>query len=117
LFKKVFYNDSKENFDKADINFDQYQNCMIKVIVQEKNDLFKFDKFIEQIENSNPIDLQIVEDHLNLNLEDDNDIINEAESTIDIFKKYIETLEDKTLNKEKLESMIVQLHNEALAVE
>jgi hypothetical protein len=48
--------------------------------------MFWIDKFIENIESENPLDIQIVEDHLNLNLEEDSDIVNEAESTIDIFK-------------------------------
>jgi hypothetical protein len=69
--------------------------------------MFWFDKFIENIESENPLDIQIVEDHLNLNLEEDSDIVNEAESTIDIFKKYISGFDEKTVNKEKLEKKIV----------
>jgi small nuclear ribonucleoprotein (snRNP)-like protein len=58
-----------------------------------------------------------VEDHLNLGLEDADEIINEAESTIDIFKKYIRTTESKGINKDKLEQKIVELYNEALTLE
>jgi DNA repair exonuclease SbcCD nuclease subunit len=117
MFKKIWYNDADATFLNSDIDYAQYKNCMLKVIIQEKTNLFWFDKFIENIESENPLDIQIVEDHLNLNLEEDSDIVNEAESTIDIFKKYISGFDEKTVNKEKLEKKIVELYNEALAVE
>ena len=60
-----------------------------QLIIQNKTNPFWFDKFIENIEQQNPVEIQIVEDHLNLNLEEDSDIVDEAESTVDIFKKYI----------------------------
>jgi DNA repair exonuclease SbcCD nuclease subunit len=117
MFKKVWYNDTSEEFLNTEIDYAQYKNCMLKVIVQEKTNLLWFDKFIENIESETPIDIQVVEDHLNLNLEEDSDIVNEAESTIDIFKKYINGFDEKTVNKEKLEKKIVELYNEALTIE
>ena len=117
MFKKVWYNDADATFLNSEIDYAQYKNCMLKVIIQEKTNLFWFDKFIENIESENPLDIQIVEDHLNLNLEEDSDIVNEAESTIDIFKKYISGFDEKTVNKEKLEKKIVELYNEALTIE
>jgi predicted phosphodiesterase len=90
MFKKVWYNDVDENFLNADVDYSSFKNTLLKVIVTNKTNPYWFDKFIENIESENPIDIQIVEDHLNLDLEDDMDIINEAESTLDIFKKYID---------------------------
>ena len=86
------------------------------VIIQEKNNPYWFDKFIENVEKMNPIDIQIVEDHMNLNLEEDQDIVDEAESTIEIFKKYITNTESKGIDKIKLEKKIVDLYNEALTI-
>jgi hypothetical protein len=54
---------------------------------------------------------------LNLALEDDKDIVDEAESTLDIFKKYIDGFEIKNIDKKKLENKIVELYNEALTLE
>ena len=76
-----------------------------------------FDRFVDRIEKANPIEIQIVEDHLNLGMEDDEDIVNEAESTIDIFKKYIETSESKGVDKKKIENTILELYHEALSLE
>jgi len=117
MFEKIWYNDTDSDFLNADVDYSKYKGKIVKVIVQNKTNLYWFDKFIENLESENLLDLQIVEDHLNLNLEDDNDIVNEAESTINIFKKYIEGIDTKTVNKEKLEKKIIDLYNEALAVE
>ena len=116
MFKKVWYNDADPNFLNMNVDYTQFQNTMLKVIVSNNNNPVWFDKFISNIEQENPVDIQIVEDHLNLNLEEDTDIVNEAESTIDIFKKYISGFDEK-VNKVKLENKIVEIYNEALSIE
>ena len=117
MFKKIWYNDVDSTFLSSEIDYSQYKNCMLKVIIQEKTNLFWFEKFIENLEAESPLDIQIVEDHLNLDLSEDSDIVNEAESTIDIFKHYINGFDEKTINKVKLENKIVELYNEALSIE
>lgn len=116
MFKKVWYNDAESSFDQVLTDFNQYTGSMVKVIVTNKTNHFWFDKFIENLEAANPLDIQIVEDHLNLNLEDDTDIVNEAESTLDIFKKYIDAYEVKNLDKDKLSKKITELYNEAISI-
>jgi hypothetical protein len=76
-----------------------------------------FDKFINNLESQGLIDMQIVDDHLNLSLETDDDIINEAESTINIFKNYISSMEVKNLDKVRLEKTISELYSEALNIQ
>jgi DNA repair exonuclease SbcCD nuclease subunit len=117
MFKKVWYNDADENFLSNPVDYSQFKGIILKVIVTEKSNPIWFDKFIENIESENPIEIQIVEDHLNLMLEDDDDIINEAESTLDIFKKYIETYDLKNISKDKLQKRISDLYSEALTLE
>jgi DNA repair exonuclease SbcCD nuclease subunit len=116
MFHKIWYNDSDKKFLSTEIDYSEFKGKIIKVIIQEKNNPYWFDKFVENIEKQNPVDIQIVEDHLNLGLEEDQDIVNEAESTIDIFKKYIENTDAKGINKLKLEQKIVDLYHEALTV-
>lgn len=116
MFKKIWYNDTEDSFLQKKIDYKQYAGSLIKVIVTNKTNHYWFDKFIENLEEENPIDIQIVEDHLNLNLEDDQEIVNEAESTLDIFKKYIDAYEVKNLDKNKLSSKITELYNEALSI-
>lgn len=116
MFHKIWYNDGDKKFLSTEIDYSEFKGKIIKVIIQEKNNPYWFDKFVENIEKQNPVDIQIVEDHLNLGLEEDQDIVNEAESTIDIFKKYIENTDAKGINKLKLEQKIVDLYHEALTI-
>ena len=117
MFHKFWYNDGDPTFVDSDVDYTQFANKIIKIIITEKNNPYWFEKFIGNIEKQNPVDIQIVEDHLNLNLEEDQEIIDEAESTIDIFKKYITGAEVRGVDKIKLENKIVELYNEALTVE
>lgn len=117
MFKKVWYNDTDTTFLTKEIDYSQYKNSILKVIVTNKNNLFWFDKFIENIENENPIEIQIVEDHLNLALEDDDDIVNEAEDTLTIFRKHIDQLSINNDSKQRLEKVINNLYTEALTIE
>ena len=117
MFAKVWYDDTPEGTKNAGVDIDLLKGMNVKVIVTNKTDPYRFDKFIEQIEKVGVLEMQIVEDHLNLAIETDENIIDEAESTINIFKKYIDQVNSPSLNKEKLEQTIVELYNEALAVE
>ena len=47
-------------------------------------------------------------------LENTEDIVNEAESTVDIFKKYIDQI-SLSVNKSKLESVMIDLYNQAMS--
>lgn len=116
MFKKVWYNDVDDAFLQKKVDYSQFRGAVVKVIVTNKTNHFWFDKFIENIEGENPIDMQIVEDHLHLDLEDDEDIVNEAESTLDIFKKYIDGYELKNIDKDKLTKKIFELYNEAIGI-
>jgi DNA repair exonuclease SbcCD nuclease subunit len=118
MFSKVWYNDSEKAFTEImDHAFEECKGKVVKLIVTNKTNPYWFDKFVEEIEKNEPLNLQIVEDNLNLYLENDDDIVNEAESTLDIFKNYIETFNVNDLNKTKLENTIVELYNEALVRE
>jgi hypothetical protein len=116
MFKKIKYNDVAFSYTAQD-DLSEYAGCIVKVIVQEKSNPYLFDQFIDSLEKFNPHDIQIVEDHLNLGLEDDQDIIDEAESTLEIFKRFISGLEYKNVDKVSLERTIIDLYQEALSVE
>ena len=57
-----------------------------------------------------------MDDDLNLDLDDDADIIDEAEDTMTILDGYIEGLDLKH-NKKELKNLMHGLYSEALAVE
>jgi DNA repair exonuclease SbcCD nuclease subunit len=118
MFSKAWYDDSVKTMEQImDYDFSIHKGTYTKLVVTNKTNPFWFDKFCEQIEKVGVLSLQIVDDHLNLNLESDSDIVDEAESTLDIFKKHINLVNTPNLNREKLELVITDLYNQALAVE
>lgn len=117
MFHKIWYDDSSATMDEILAqDFNVYKDTIVKVIIKNKVNPVWFDMFIEKIEKAGVIDLQVVEDHLNLNLEDDSDIVNEAEDTLTILNKYVSQLELKA-DKTRLENLLRSLYNEALSME
>jgi DNA repair exonuclease SbcCD nuclease subunit len=117
MFSKLWYDDMTPGKEPEGYDLSAVKGMNVKVIVTNKTDPYRFDKFIEQIEKVGVLEMQIVEDHLNLATEDDTDIVNEAESTINIFKKYIDQVNSANLDKVRLEKTIVELYQEALSLE
>lgn len=116
MFHKVHYDDQEKSMEQVvNQDFSELEGTYVKVIVAEKTNPYWFDMFIEKLEKAGPIHVQVVEDHLNLDLASDDDIVNEAEDTLTILNKYIEAL-DVTVSKGKLESTIKDLYSEALSV-
>lgn len=117
MFHKVHYNDASNDMESLlDIDTDQLTGTMVKVIVHEKNNPYWFDMFIDKIEKAGVIDLQVVEDNLNLQLEDDDDIVSEAEDTLTILRKYTDQFSGR-VEKTKLDNFLSTLYEEALSVE
>lgn len=116
MFHKVKYDDVEmRNEDIVAMECPELAGGIVKVIVKNKTNPFFFDLFIDKIEKAGVVDLQVVEDHLNLDLQDDEDIIDEAEDTLTILTKYIDQLED--VDKVGLEQLIRNLYNEALVAQ
>lgn len=111
VFEKIFYNDDVD----LEQDFSVYKDKFIKVIIQNKDKPYTFDRFIDLLNKSNPADVQVVEDHLNLNLTEDNEIVDEAEDTLTIFRKYITNV-DSPVDKSALVRVLTEVHQEALSL-
>ena len=68
------------------------------------------------LKQAGTVDIQVVEDHLNLNLEDDSEIVNEAEDTLTILRKVVDGIE-ANVPKKDLDLFLTNLYNEAMHVE
>lgn len=118
MFQKWFYDDTKwDTFERInEFNFDSAQGSYVKVIVKNKNNPFWFDTYIDRLEKAGALDIQVVEDNLNLQLEDDTDIVNEAEDTLTILTKVVDQW-DTPVDKKRLDNFLRTLYTEALQVE
>jgi len=116
MFHKVFYDDTNETLmtiKKKD--FSHLTDTFVKVIVVSKSEPYWFDMFVEEISKQNPADLKVVEDHGNLDILDEDDLATEAEDTLTILTKHIESMEIKG-DKKKLEYLMRSLYTESLDI-
>ena len=118
LFHKVWYDDT--DLDMAGLleqtkNFDDYNGKSVKVIIKTKDNPTLFDMFIEKLEKVDPLNIQVVQDHLHLDMEDDEDIIDEAEDTLTILNTYVDNLEIKN-DRVDLQQLLRSLYDEALSI-
>jgi DNA repair exonuclease SbcCD nuclease subunit len=118
MFGKFWYDDATIGKEPEGYDLSQWKNQIVKVIVTNRNDPYRFDSFIKKFEKyASPLEIQIVEDHLNLALDDDKELIDEAQSTLSIFKQHIDKIDIKNIDKVKLEDTITELYREALSAE
>ena len=87
----------------------------MKVIVKEKTNPYWFDLVIDKIEKIGVADLQVVEDHMHQDTIQDDDIVDQAEDTMTILKKYVEGMQ--VSDKKRVDNIITSLYNEALSIQ
>ena len=117
MFHKIVYDDTNKTLTELVTgDYSQYKNTYVKVIVKNKTNAYWFDLFIDKLEKAEVLNIQVVDDNLNLNLEADEEIVNEAEDTLTILKKYVSGLEIDA-NKNELDTLMRTLYEEALQIE
>lgn len=117
MFHKIHYDDDSTTMEQVlSIDFDQYKGTIVKVIVRNKTNPHWFDMFIDKLEKAGVLDMQVVEDHFHLDLEADDDIVNEAEDTLTILNKYVDSMQIQG-DRQRLDNLIRTLYHEALNVE
>ena len=115
IFEKIYYDDTQENYDTHDVN--QYKNKYIKLVVVNKNDLYKFDKFTDRLFKADCHEVKIIEDFTDLDANTvSDDIVENSQDTMTLLGKYIDDL-DVNLDKTKLKSDISKLYHEAQDLE
>jgi hypothetical protein len=117
MFEKFFYDDVTAGHEPEGYDLSYYAGRHVKVIIKNKIDPYRFDMFIGQLEKRGVHDLQVVEDHLNLHLEEDADIINEAEDTMTILRKYLTSMSANTDVKNRVEKIVTDLYTKAQTIE
>jgi len=116
MYHKVFYDDTNETLMSIKKKeFNELTNTFVKVIVVNKTEPYWFDVFIEGITLASPADLKVVEDHSNLDVLDADDLVEEAEDTLTILTKHIDSLNIDG-DKKKLDVLMRSLYTESLDI-
>ncbi len=115
IFEKIYYDDTKENYDTHNVN--QYRNKYVKLVVVNKNDLYKIDKFTDKLFKADCHEVKIIEDFTDLDANTvSDDIVENTQDTMTLLGKYIDDL-DVNLDKSKLKGDVSKLYHEAQDLE
>jgi len=110
IFHKIIYTD---DIDVSTFDYDECKHKIIKIIVEEKNDVFKFDKFCEKLHKQSPFAVDIIEKHL---YQTDSDINTDVfdKDTLTILLEAVDEEAGMEIKDQKiLKGMIMDIHKEA----
>lgn len=117
MFHKIMYDDGKSTFeDWKQYDFNKLKECYVKVVVLNKQNPYLFDHVIDNLYKAGVSDLSIVEDFSDALIDDDQEIVDQAEDTITILSKYIDNLA-LDVESEKLKNLMRELYVEAINTE
>jgi len=117
MFHKVHYDDLDMSLNEIlDVDFEQYRSTIVKIIVRNKTNPHWFDMYVDKLEKAGVLDMQVVEDHFHLDLEADDDIVNEAEDTLTILNKYVDSMQIQG-DRQRLDNLMRTLYHDALTLE
>jgi len=110
LFERYEYDDTVEDPDGVDTSFvaDKY----VKIVVINKTDFYKFDKFINRVYLRNPLEVKIIENFSEFSDGQVDENIN-LEDTSSVLSDYIDSVETD-VDKDKVKNFMKALYTEAL---
>jgi len=108
MFRKFYYDDSEETFESiTEKDYSEYENTYVKVVIQKKTNPFWFDTVLDKLYTANVANLVVVENFSDLEFMEDDEIIDEAQDTLTILSKYVESLNVE--NKTELNSLMTDI--------
>jgi DNA repair exonuclease SbcCD nuclease subunit len=117
MFHKINYDDATTDFAYWQAyDYSTLKDCYVKIVVLNKQNPYLFDNVLDNLYKAGVGDIAIVEDFTDTIIEDDKDLVDQAEDTMTILSKYIDNL---TLNvdNDKLKTLMKELYVEALTTE
>lgn len=114
MFHTVYYEDTKSKpYDYSNFDFSEYENKIVKIIVRKKNNIKKFEKFIDKFYSIGAYEIKIIENYEIVENEDYK--IGEDENTLSILKRYVEESE-VSLDKKYILDIFNSIYKEACEV-
>jgi len=113
VFARVEYDDKEK--DPIDLDSLDLKNCFVKLVVLNKTDYYKFDKFTQKLYNKGCHEIKIVEDMSEFSDGEIGEEIN-LEDTMSVLSHYIDTVETD-VDKELVKTFMKSLYTEAVNIE
>lgn len=110
MFTKILYDDTKTDYDDVDVA--QYAEQMIKLVIINKTDFYKFDKFLDRLYKQNPLELKIIEDFSEFEAEAIGDEDLDLEDTLSLLHGFVDSVETDA-DRERIKALLKDLYLEA----
>ena len=113
MFERIEYDD--KDIEPIDIDLLDLAHKYVKLVVVNKTDFYKFDKFIQKLYNKGCHEIKIIEDMTEFN---DGEIGEEIslEDTVSVLTHYIDSIETD-VDKELVKTFMRTLYTEAINIE
>ena len=118
LFEKIYYDDSG-NIDYKKLDTNHYKNKIVKLIVEEKDNLSNFEDFVERLYKSELTDLTILEDlsEYSMRYTDDEEEDLEVGNTSIFLDEYVDSItEVKDDERKRVKKLLQVIYDEALNI-
>jgi DNA repair exonuclease SbcCD nuclease subunit len=101
------------NYDENNIEEDLsvYEGSIVKLVVKNKINQKKYEKFLDNLIKTEPYELKIIE-NIQINSDFDADDVVENEDTLTLLKRYVDESEIK-LNKNRIKDLIYSIYQES----
>jgi DNA repair exonuclease SbcCD nuclease subunit len=110
MFARIEYDDSL--IDPTTQSMDHLKDKFVKLVVVNKTDFYKFDKFVTKVYDSNPAEVKIIEDFSEFSEGEVASDIN-LEDTLNVLSNYIDSV-NTDLDKERVKTFMKTLYTEAI---
>jgi hypothetical protein len=106
MFKICSYDE-----DSVEKDLSVYTGTIVKLLVKNKTNQNKFDKFLDSLIKSQPQELKVIES-VKINEDFDADELVETEDTLSLLRKYVDESEIK-LNKTRIKELLNSIYQES----
>ena len=113
MFERLEYDDKE--VEPIDLDVIDLKNMYVKLIVLNKTDFYKFDKFIAKLYNKGCADIKIVEDMSEFSEGEIGEEIS-LEDTVSVLTHYIDSI-TTDVDKEQIKTFMQGLYTEAVNIE
>ena len=113
MFERIEYND--KDTDPIDLDAIELAQKYVKLVVVNKTDFYKFDKFIQKLYNKGCHEIKIIEDMTEFQDGEIGEEIN-LEDTLSVLSHYVDSIETD-VDKEQIKTYMRTLYTEAVNIE
>ena len=110
MFTKILYDDSRTDYD--DLDAAQFAEQMIKLVIINKTDFYKFDKFLDRLYKHNPLELKIIEDFSEFEADAIGDENLDLEDTLSLLNGFVDSVSTDA-DKDRIKTLLKDLYLEA----